>query len=217
MQTNSVTRVLIWSHWLRVSHWLIAFPTLGLLATGFLLNNQLLSSTDLHEIHYILSAILLPGLLIRLFLLFFGKGTEHISDCEPNLHRISQALQVVKFYLTLGKSPLPKWFSHNPLWGPIYLLFFFFLTLSVISGFTLLNELPSILGMSMTDLHQITYQIIAWYSLLHVIAVFTHDLGSSNADISGMINGHRIFEIKEAEKQTAQTIDLDDLMKTLKK
>ncbi|MES9862810.1 MAG: cytochrome b/b6 domain-containing protein [Candidatus Thiodiazotropha sp. LLP2] len=216
MQTTNVTRVLVWSHWLRVSHWLIAIPTIGLLITGFLMNRQLLPATDIHDIHYILSAFLLPGLLIRLYLLFFGKGTELLSDCEPDRHRISQAWQVIKFYLTLGKAPLPKWFSHNPLWGPIYLAFFFFLSLSVISGFALLNEYSIISGLSMTDLHHITYQIIAWYSLLHVVAVFTHDLGGSSSDISGMINGHRIFEIKESEKQTSQAIELDDLLKTLK-
>lgn len=218
MQTNSVSCVQIWSRWLRLSHWLIAFSTLGLLSTGFLLNYQQLPSSLTHEIHDILSAILLPGLLIRLYLLIFGKGTDHISDCEPTLHRLSQAWQVLQYYLTLGKAPLPKWFSHNPLWGPIYLALFFILALSLLSGFALVNDLPLLFSLDMTALHLLTYKIIAWFTLLHLIAVFAHDLGGTGFDISGMINGQRIFEIKQkSSAQTTQTIELDDLIKTLKK
>jgi Ni/Fe-hydrogenase 1 B-type cytochrome subunit len=218
MQTNSVNRVLIWSRWLRLSHWLIALSTLGLIGTGYLIDTQASTSTTLHaDIHYILSAILLPGLLIRLYLLFFGKGTDHLSDCEPDTHRLSQAWQVVKFYLSLGKAPLPKWFSHNPLWGPIYLLFFFILSLSIISGFSLLYDRLLLFGLSMTDLHRLTYQTIAWYTLLHLIAVFVHDLNGTASDVSGIINGYRIFEIKQDTPPPVQAVDLDDLVKTLRK
>ena len=218
MQSTSVTRVLVWSRWLRISHWMIAFSTLGLLVSGLLMRHQLYNSTIAHEIHYILTAILLPALLARLYLLFFGKGTDHLSDCEPDAHRLSQAWQVMKFYLTLGKAPLPKWYSHNPLWGPLYLIFFFFLALNVISGLALLNEIQLIHRLSMGDLHIFTYYVIAIFTLLHLIAVFTHDIGGTGSDISGMINGHRIFELKqEPHEQGTQTVGLEDLLRTLKK
>ncbi|MCG7895496.1 MAG: hypothetical protein B6D70_07670 [gamma proteobacterium symbiont of Stewartia floridana] len=218
MQKSSVTRVSVWSRWLRISHWLIGLSTLGLIGSGYLLSIQTTQSATHQDVHYLFGALLLPGFLIRLYLLLFGKGTDHISDCEPNAHRLSQGWQVAKHYLTLGKAPLPNWFSHNPLWGPIYIGLFFILLLSLISGYALLNDLQFLFGIVMADLHHLTYLIIAWFSLLHILAVFAHDLSGSGSDISGMINGHRIFQHSEKPSEPGTTtVDLNDLMKSLKK
>jgi Ni/Fe-hydrogenase 1 B-type cytochrome subunit len=149
---------------------------LGLIGSGYLISIQAIPITTMQDIHYLFGALLLPGFLIRIYLLLFGKGTDHISDCEPDIHRLTQAWQVAKFYLTLGKAPLPNWFSHNPLWGPIYIGLFFILLLSIVSGYALLNDMQFIFGVVMVDLHQLTYVIIAWFSLLHIVAVFVHDL-----------------------------------------
>ncbi|MEJ2618765.1 MAG: cytochrome b/b6 domain-containing protein [Candidatus Thiodiazotropha sp.] len=218
MQKSTVTRVSVWSRWLRISHWLMGISTLGLISSGYLIAIQAAPANMMQDIHYLLGALLLPGFLIRLYLLLFGKGTDHISDCEPDSHRLMQAWQVAKFYLTLGKAPLPNWFSHNPLWGPIYIGLFFILLLSLTSGYALLNDMQILFGIVMSDLHHLTYLIIAWFSLLHLVAVFTHDLSGTGSDISGMINGHRIFQVPEnpSEPET-QSVDLTDLMKTLKK
>ncbi len=220
MQATQVTRVNIWSRWLRISHWLIAVSSLGLMASGYLMKQQILDSPSAQDLHYMLSAVLLPALLVRLYLLFFSKGTDHFTDCEPDRHRLSQAWEVIKFYLTLGKAPLPKWYSHNPLWGPLYLAFYFILVLNAISGLALINEAPFLFNLSMIDLHRLTYLIIAGFTALHILAVFSHDMGGTSSDISGMINGYRIFELKQEpthESPTYQTVDLKDLMKTIKK
>jgi Ni/Fe-hydrogenase 1 B-type cytochrome subunit len=220
MQATQVTRILIWSRWLRISHWLIGVSSLGLMASGYLMKQQILDISTAQDLHYMLSAVLLPALLVRLYLLFFGKGTDHFTDCEPDLHRLRQAWEVIKFYLTLGKAPLPKWYSHNPLWGPLYLAFYFILALNVISGLALINEVLFLLNLSMTDLHRLTYLIIVGFTVLHVLAVFSHDMGGTSSDISGMINGYRIFELKQEptqESPTYQTVDVKDLMKTIKK
>ncbi len=220
MQATQVTRVFIWSRWLRISHWLIAFSCLGLIASGYLMQTQPLGNSSIVDLHYTLTAVLLPALIVRLYLLFFGNGTDHLTDCEPDKHRLSQAWEVIRFYLTLGKTPLPKWYSHNPLWGPLYLAFYFFLTLNVISGLALINEAIFVFNLSMLDLHRVTYLVIAGFSVLHIIAVFSHDMGSSSSDISGMINGHRIFEIKQEPGQDSASfpsVELKDLMKSIKK
>jgi Ni/Fe-hydrogenase 1 B-type cytochrome subunit len=191
---------------------------LGLIGSGYLISIQAIPITTMQDIHYLFGALLLPGFLIRIYLLLFGKGTDHISDCEPDIHRLTQAWQVAKFYLTLGKAPLPNWFSHNPLWGPIYIGLFFILLLSIVSGYALLNDMQFIFGVVMVDLHQLTYVIIAWFSLLHIVAVFVHDLSSTGSDISGMINGHRIFQVSDNPSDPdTQRVDLNELMKTLKK
>jgi Ni/Fe-hydrogenase 1 B-type cytochrome subunit len=219
MQSKTVSHVQVWSRWLRLAHWVLAISTLGLIATGWLMRNDSVTAAEATEIHYLLSGLLLPALLLRLYLLFFSKGTDHLSDCEPNVHRLNQAWQVIRFYLTLGKAPLPKWYSHNPLWGPIYIAFFFILTLTAASGLMLLNDRQLLGSISMLDLHQLCYQGVLLFTVLHLPAVFSHDLSSKSADISAMVNGFRVFEVGEAgaERDSAQAVSLDALLKQLKK
>jgi Ni/Fe-hydrogenase 1 B-type cytochrome subunit len=221
MQASSVIRILVWGSRLRLAHWALAISTLGLMASGWLMNNTHLLSQNAAEIHFMLSGVFLPALLLRLYLLLFGSGSDHLSSCEPDMHRLSQAWLVMKFYLTLGKAPLPKWYSHNPLWGPLYLAIFFFLLLSTISGLMLLKEISMIATLSLSDLHHMCYQVIAVFTLLHIPAVFSHDLAGKGSDISGMINGHRIFEIENPRENNKQggthSVALQDLIKSLKR
>jgi Ni/Fe-hydrogenase 1 B-type cytochrome subunit len=186
------------------------------------MNNSPLIAQSAAEIHFMLSGLFLPALLFRIYLLLFGTSSEQLSSCEPNLHRLSQSWLVLKFYLTLGKAPLPKWYSHNPLWGPIYLALFFFLLLSTISGLILLKDIAMIGRLSLTDLHHLSYQAIATFTLLHLPAVFSHDLAGKGSDISGMINGHRIFELENPQEKDkpvtgTQSVALQDLVKSLKR
>jgi len=219
MQAKTVTQVLVWSRWLRLSHWIMAFSVLGLIATGWMMSVDSTLAKPSTEVHYLLGGLLLPALLLRLYLLFFGKGTDLLADCEPNTHRLSQAWQVIRYYLTLGKAPLPKWYSHNPLWGPIYIALFFVLVLSTVSGLLLLNDVQFLSTLSLIDLHWLGYQIILIFCLLHIPAVFSHDLTSKSGDISAMINGFKNFEVAESGKpiDSSQSVTLDALMKQLKK
>jgi Ni/Fe-hydrogenase 1 B-type cytochrome subunit len=220
MQAKTVSHILVWSRWLRLTHWTLALSSIGLIATGWLMSQDTSHAQSAGEIHYLLSGILLPALLFRLYLLFFGKGTDHLGDCEPNAHRLNQAWQVMRFYLTLGKLPLPKWYSHNPLWGPLYLALFFVLVLVTLSGLLLLNELYLFANLSMLDLHRLSYQLILTFTLLHLPAVFSHDLSSKSGDISAMVNGYRSFEVaQESDKLNpdTQSVSLDNLIKQLKK
>lgn len=216
MQIKTVSQVLIWSRWLRLAHWTQAISTLGLIATGWLMSEETLHAETASELHYLLGGLLIPALLLRLYLLFFGKGTDHLSDCEPNRHRLVQAWQVIRFYLTLGKAPLPNWYSHNPLWGPIYIALFFFLALIAASGLLLLNDSYLIGSISMLALHRLCYLFVLIFTLLHLPAVFFHDLSSKSGDISAMVNGFRVFETGE-QTETSQTVTLETLMKQLKK
>ncbi|PVV26463.1 MAG: hypothetical protein B6D79_06150 [gamma proteobacterium symbiont of Ctena orbiculata] len=220
MQATSVTRILVWSNRLRLAHWILGLSAMGLLVTGWLMNNTPLLAQSATEIHFMLGGLFLPALLLRLYLLLFGTGSEQISSCEPNLHRLSQAWLVLKFYLTLGKAPLPKWYSHNPLWGPVYLALFFFLLLSAISGLMLLKDITMVGTLSLNDVHHLSYQVIVVFTLLHIPAVFSHDLAGKGADISGMINGQRIFEVEnpqQSKESGTQAVALQDLLKSLKR
>ena len=218
MQAITVTKVLVWSRWLRLSHWGLAISCIGLLSTGWLMDADPLLALNARDYHFMFAALLLPALLLRLYLLLFGKGTDRLDDCEPNRHKLEQALQVIHFYLTLGKAPLPKWFGHNPLWGPIYLLLFFMLLTTALSGILLLKGFQFLAGISMLDLHLVGYYFILVFTLLHIPAVFSHDLSNTSADISAMVNGHRTFEVENPSQSTSdgtkQRVALQDLLKT---
>jgi Ni/Fe-hydrogenase 1 B-type cytochrome subunit len=216
MQIKTVSHVLVWSRWLRLSHWTLALSTLGLIATGWLMSEEALRTETAYELHYLLGGLLMPALLLRLYLLFFGKGTDHLSDCEPNRHRLIQAWRVIRFYLTLGKAALPKWYSHNPLWGPIYIALFFILTLITLSGLLLLNDGYFLGSISMLGLHRLCYLFVFVFTLLHLPAIFFHDLSSKSGDISAMVNGFRVFETA-GQTEATQTVTLETLMKELKK
>ncbi len=219
MQAKTVSQVRVWSRWLRLTHWTMTLCVLGLIATGWLMSLVSALTPSYSELHYLLGGLLLPILLLRLYLLFFGTGTDHLSDCEPTKHRLIQAWEVARFYLTLGKAPLPKWYSHNPLWGPIYIGLFFFLALATASGLLLLNGVLFISTLSLLDLHWLSYQIILIFCVLHIPAVFAHDLVSKSGDISAMVNGFKSFEVADSNKTQGdlQTVSLDALMKQLKK
>lgn len=219
MQAPTVTRVYVWSRWLRLTHWSLAVSVLGLLASGWLLDIDPILFSSALDYHFIFAALLLPALLLRLYLLFAGKGTDHLHDCELDRLKIQQAWEVIRFYLTLGRASLPKWYSHNPLWGPIYLLLFLFLCVCAISGLALSEDMVYFAGISLYDLHKLGYYATATFVCLHLPAVLSHDLSGKGSDVSAMINGYRTFLLSKSDQTASSqitTIAVEDLLKTRK-
>jgi Ni/Fe-hydrogenase 1 B-type cytochrome subunit len=219
MQSETINRVHVWSRWLRLAHWSLALSIFGLLASGWLAAKDPVLFASALDYHFIFAALMLPALLLRFYLLFAGKGTDHLHDCELDSLKIVQAWEVIRFYLTLGRSPLPKWYSHNPLWGPIYLLLFLFLTLSAISGLALSKNLFILAGISMYDLHRLSYYVTVSFVCLHLPAVFSHDLSGRGADVSAMINGYRIFLVRNPDHSKplqSPRVAVNDLFKNKK-
>ena len=219
MNNNDIQRISVWSRALRIAHWVMAVAVVVLIATGWRMGSDSLPSPTLLDDHYLAAAFLIPALLLRLYLLFFGAGTDHISDCEPDMNRLRSAATVLKYYFSLGRSPLPNWYAHNPLWGPLYLLLFLFLLMQILSG--ALQQSHPYLGMvNLHDLHIIGAYVITGFTVLHILAVFVHDLGGSGSDISAMINGHRIFILKKPvttqQSGDVQSVSLDELRRSLK-
>ena len=216
---NEIQRIPVWSRALRIAHWVMAVAVVVLIATGWRMESEPLPTSTLLDDHYLAAAFLIPALLLRLYLLFFSSGTDHISDCEPDMNRLRSALAVLKYYFTLGRSPLPNWYAHNPLWGPVYLLLFLFLLMQIISG--AFQQSHPYLGMvNLHDIHIIGAYVITGFTVVHVVAVFLHDLGGSGSDISAMINGHRIFVLKKPvttqQSGDTQSVSLDALKRSLK-
>jgi len=213
-----IKRLPVWGRWLRLSHWSIACAIFVLMFSGWLHMRAPGLAGWILDAHYYASTLLITALVIRIYLLFFGSGSDLLESCSLDRHKIKQALAVLSSYLTLGKIPLPKWYAHNPLWGPLYLIFFLLMTVQIISGLLLMNQITLMGDISIRSLHLFGFQVTLGFSLLHILAVFVHDLKGTGSDVSAMISGQRIFVVEsKAPPAVPSSVSLDDLTKQLKK
>lgn len=205
MQGEKIQRVLVWSGSLRLAHWLIAFSVLFLLATGWLIRNSPMVADPASDIHDFFSVVLILGLGVRLWKLVFGSGPSNWRQLIPQPTDKARILAMLRFYLTFGKSPLPGWYAHNPLWAPVYLLLLSMLFLQVSSGL-LMEKVPVLWGFYLPDMHDWLAMAIFLFFLLHIVAVVLNDLKGSGSDISAMINGYRIFVSERSEPTSTKTV-----------
>jgi Ni/Fe-hydrogenase 1 B-type cytochrome subunit len=180
---------------LRITHWVMALSVLTLLLTGWLLGYSTELYQALLDYHYIAGYALIGALVLRLPLLFLGKGAEHVLDLLPRGEQRRAAIATLKFYLSGARAPLPRWYAHNPLWGPLYLALFVLLSICALTGIGYDSTLQ--LGaLGATDLHRGCATLVAVLVLAHLIAVVLHDLRGTASDVSAMLNGHRIFVVE---------------------
>jgi Ni/Fe-hydrogenase 1 B-type cytochrome subunit len=190
-----IQRVLVWSPVLRITHWVMALSVLALLLTGWLLGRSAELYQALLDYHYIAGYALIGALILRLPLLFLGKGAEHVLDLLPRREQRRAVTATLRFYLSGARAPLPRWYAHNPLWGPLYLALFVLLFICALTGIGYDTGLQ-IGGIGAADLHRGSAALVAALALAHLIAVVMHDLRGTASDVSGMINGHRIFVVE---------------------
>jgi len=198
-----IRRVLIWSGWLRVSHWSIAFSTLVLLVSGWLIAHSPMRALIALEYHYIAVSVLIFGLALRITLFFKGKNHERLAALFPDPTELKAIRQTLLFYLTLGKQPLPNWYAHNPLWKMVYVFWYVILLLSAASG-ALMEDTPVVLGFYLPSVHEFCATMVLWLTGLHLISLFEHDYYAKTTDVSAMINGYRLFEVEAKEKPDLQ-------------
>lgn len=205
----------IWSGLLRLSHWIMALAVIGLLITGWLQQHVIQYLQIALDYHYILAYALTFALGLRLVLLVSASGSAASwHDLVPDRDSLKKALAMLRFYVSFGRTPLPRWYAHSPLWAPLYLLLFFLLLLQIISGF-LIGSGQHTLLVNLHRLHDLNSSIIAVFTVAHIISVFMHDLKAGSSDISGMIHGYRIFNIEKPElPATIHTVSLDKLKQT---
>lgn len=218
MKTETLHRREIWSKWLRLSHWTLALSTLALMATGWLIHHTPSVAQAAADWHYIAGSIFTLGLALRIWVLFSDKRMGHwrflLPDLEPK-----KMLQMLKFYLSFGKAILPRWYAHNPLWLPIYLVLLLLMVLAAFTG-QMQGSHPIVFGVYLPTLHAGIATVISLFVLGHVIAVFMHDLKGGSDDVSAMINGKRLFEVKPIPIQEisgVHEVSLDSLKSGLKK
>ncbi len=211
---EQIRRVPVWSGWLRVAHWALAGATLLMLVTGWLIANAPTVAAEAAEVHYLGAAVLVFGLALRLFLGFAGKGAERLEHLVPKPSEMTGLRNSALFYLSLGKAPLPNWYAHNPLWKPIYLVWFALLALSALTGW-LMPDTPVVGVFYLPRVHQWMANAVFVVTLAHVYSVVLQDLRGQAADTSAMINGHRYFRVEReglVKPEVPQvSIRIDDL------
>jgi Ni/Fe-hydrogenase 1 B-type cytochrome subunit len=198
MQEGEFKRVLVWSGWLRLSHWSTALATVGLLLTGWRLGEGPANPPVIMDVHYYCASLLAAGLLLRLVLMFVGKPHERLGGLLPARTELRSILDTLRFYLSLGQAPVPRAFAQNPLWKPLYLVVYVGLALQLLTG-SLMPERPVLWGFYLPSVHSFWAQALLWFGLAHIAAVALHDLRGKTADVSAMINGYRLFLIDRSQ------------------
>jgi Ni/Fe-hydrogenase 1 B-type cytochrome subunit len=198
MSEETLRRVPVWSPLLRLLHWALALAVAGLIGSGWLLRHDLGALGQAPaEVHRNLGYVALALLGVRAYLLFFGRGPEHWRDLVPDALGLRAAGQMLRFYLTLARAPLPAYYAHNPLWGPLHLAFYVLLAAQGLSA--LAGE---------THWHVVGYRILSALVLAHVITAFVHDWKGTSAEISAMVSGHKIFLVSRPAPPPSVSVSL---------
>lgn len=188
MQRRQVTHVQVWSGRIRLIHALLAVLVTVLLVTGFLFGRlpagQAQSWLDAHRLTGYLLVFLLAW---RAYLFASGSGPERLAACLPRGPQRLAALETLRFYLSPGRTDLPSYYAHNPLWGPIYLATWGMLVLLCVTGIV-----------AGYRVHAAGAGAVALLVVAHVITAVLHDLRGRRGDVSAMINGERAFEVDPA-------------------
>lgn len=202
----------IWTGKLRFSHWIMAIAVVGLLVTGWLQQNVVQYFQIALDYHYIFAYALTLAVGLRLYLLVSSPASAaNWRDLIPSRRSMKQAMAMLRFYVSFGRTPLPHWYAHSPLWAPVYLFVFLLLLIQILSGF-LIGAGHHTLFINLYTLHQNASTGIALFTVLHIISIFLHDLKTGTSDVSAMIHGYRIFKIEKPDiPTTVQTVSLDKL------
>jgi Ni/Fe-hydrogenase 1 B-type cytochrome subunit len=219
MADEEFRRVLVWGGWLRLSHLCIGIATLVLLGTGGLIAGSPLLSEAALDYHYLAASLLLFGLILRLVLMIFGQGNERLSSLIPVQSELRVMGQTLLFYLSLARASLPRWFAQNPLWKLVYLVMFLGLVIQIVTG-VLMKDQPLFYNIYLPAIHGFWAVVLFWFSLLHIVAVVLHDLKGKGGDVSGIINGYRLFFIDRSTTPTGeppvQYVSMDSLKRKKK-
>jgi Ni/Fe-hydrogenase 1 B-type cytochrome subunit len=198
MNDSDFKRVLVWSGWLRLSHWSVALATLGLLLTGWQLGASAAGAPTALDFHYYSASVLVFGVALRLVLMVVGKPHECLAGLLPRLSELRSIGHTLRFYLSLGRMAVPRWYAHNPLWKPVYLAVYAVLVVQVATG-SLMQEHPVVWRFYLPAVHGFWAQVLLWFSLALIFSVALHDVKGKTADVSAMLNGYRLFSIDRSQ------------------
>ncbi|MCU7958583.1 MAG: cytochrome b/b6 domain-containing protein [gamma proteobacterium symbiont of Bathyaustriella thionipta] len=214
--SDRLLRKKVWSKSLRLAHWGLAFSTLALLLSGFMVATgtaQTVQAYDfwINSVHMGAAPLLLLSLLLRAVLLIKGGVESRLSAMLRSV-KASALVDMLKFYITLGKAPLPAYFAHNPLWVPLFIGFLLLLLLQALLGVLLYQDaLRQISGLSLDSifsLHQLLAPWILGFVMAHILLLFLHDWRGKRFEISAMLHGDKIFTVNKPEAIPGQPVSV---------
>ena len=191
MQNETIKYVLVWSGWLRLSHWVIAFGVLFQITSAWAIRMNPPNYQFWYDWHLIVGQIILVAISLRVILLF-TDGASNWRSFVDYRSQFKAIIQMIKFYLSFTRFPLPNWYAHNPLWKIIYLFMLVVLSACIFTGIAY-NSSFILLGYLSAEWHSTLASIIVVLSSAHIITAFLHDWKGKGAFISAIINGHRYF------------------------
>jgi Ni/Fe-hydrogenase 1 B-type cytochrome subunit len=191
---EQIRRVTVWSGRQRLVHWLTALSTLGLVATGWLIGAAPTLALAAVDYHYMLAAVLSLALLVRLWLGLFGQGAERFEQLWPTAGERDAMRASLMFYLTLGRSPLPNWYAHNPLWKPLYWLLLILLAAVALTGW-IMPGIPVVGRLYLPRLHEWLATGVSMWLALHLFSVLLQDIRGGLGGVSAMLGGDRYFSV----------------------
>ncbi len=207
MNRENIRYVLVWSGWLRLCHWVIAFGVLFQIFSAWAADHDFVDPAFWQDWHIIVGQVVFVALIVRILLLFTA-GSSHWRSLIPKKTQFDGILKMIKFYFSLARSPLPNWYAHNPFWQPIYIIFLFVLLGCAISGF--FNESTYLVaGFPMDSIHAVLAGFILIFTIGHIATAFLHDLKGKGAFISAIINGYRYFHVSN-EVNPRPDIEVND-------
>ncbi|MCB1864897.1 MAG: cytochrome b/b6 domain-containing protein [Chromatiales bacterium] len=183
-------RVQVWPASLRLIHWIIAAGLVFQIASAWLVNYAAVDAHHWRDWHLIVGQVLVAALVLRI-VVAFRSGPSSWRALWPGRAQRAAIPAMLRFYLSLGRAPLPNWYAHNPLWAPLYALTWLILGLALISG--LGHDSSPILGMSLAHVHATSAAVLAVITIAHIATVILHDWRGGAASISGMLSGERYF------------------------
>lgn len=141
--------------------------------------------------HMMLGQGLLFVVAARLYLLS-GKGVMSWRSLVLDRAARRGVAEMGKFYLSMGRMPLPAWFAHNPAWRPLYAIILLLLLIAVLTGFGHASYWR-VAGFKIAELHTISTNLLAVLLVGHVIAAIWHDWKGGVGGVSGILGGERCF------------------------
>lgn len=212
MSNYHPTHVYHWFH--RILHWSIASAIAFLLPLGILI--ALAEDLKLPEsgedivisIHILIGLFFATALLLRLIMLFAGRGTMSWRDIMPHTReQFKVAVATVKYYLGGFRGVPPLYFGHNPLAGAAYTAFFCFALSQAVSGITMvavhiMNQGAAVkvgeaYGEAAEVAHGVGALLIILYIGAHLGALVLHEIVERRGLASSMIGGYKFFSDEE--------------------
>ncbi len=221
---SGLVRQYVWELPVRLTHWITVLCILVLAATGLYIHNPFIFVRGetaylmgtARFVHVLTGFVLAAALLVRFYWFFVGNRCASWRGFVP-LKRTywREAGGMVRYYTFLSWRPVHK-VGHNPLAALAYSAIFFFLLLSVLSGFVLFSWtaetgfLKAVFGWAARWIgiqrirlgHSFLTYIYLAFMIHHVYSAVLVSIEERNGLLESIFSGYKFipeWELKEAE------------------